>query len=172
MVEALLRVKRRVDVAVDGVVRLLLALFASVIFVGVITRYLFNLPLAWSEEVSRFSFVWLSLLGAETCLRERGHLGVDLFMQYVPASLRRGIEVGVQVAMGGLLGVLFVGGIELTRVTHAQASPALGMPMSYVYAAVPIGAGLMFLELGLQTLAGRSLAGAPMAPGERRAPHA
>jgi TRAP-type C4-dicarboxylate transport system permease small subunit len=74
--------------------------------------------------------------------------------------------------MGVLLGVLFIGGIELTRVTHAQASPALGMPMSYVYAAVPLGAGLMLLEIGIQALGGRSLAGEPTGPGERRAPHA
>ena len=57
-----------------------------------------------------------------------------------------------------LLGVVLYSGIRVTQVTHAQASPALGLPMSLVYGAVPVGAALMLLEL-LMAVRGRPRAG-------------
>ena len=148
----LAQVKRSFDRLVDVAVMMLTAVLASVVFVAVVTRYFFNFPLAWSEEVSRYSFVWLSFLGAEVCLRKGAHIGVDLLVRSFPGSIQHHLETGGRLVMGIMLAVLFIAGIKVTVVAHDQQSPALGMPMSYVYLALPVGAALMLWELLIQSL--------------------
>jgi TRAP-type C4-dicarboxylate transport system permease small subunit len=62
------------------------------------------------------------------------------------------LETGGRLVMGVMLAVLFIAGIKVTVVAHDQQSPALGMPMSYVYLALPVGAALMLWELLIQSL--------------------
>jgi TRAP-type C4-dicarboxylate transport system permease small subunit len=149
--------KRALDWLIDGTTIGLMAILATVVFVAVITRYFFNLPLAWSEEVSRYSFIWATFLGAVICLREGTHLSVDLLVQRLSPLHRRRLEIVGGMLTASLLGVVLYSGIQVTQVTHAQASPALGLPMSIVYSAVPVGAALMLLEL-LAAVRGRSRA--------------
>lgn len=151
----MIQAKRSLDRLIDMAIRLLLALLASTVFVAVIARYLFNFPLAWSEEVSRYSFVWLSFLGAEVCLRGRAHIGVDLLVKALPSTIQHLVEMGGRLLMGVMLVVLLIAGIKITPVTFDQQSPALGIPMSYVYLAVPVGTALMLLELLCQAFSYR-----------------
>jgi TRAP-type transport system small permease protein len=139
--------KRGLDWLIDWTTIGLMAVLAIVVFVAVITRYFFNLPLAWSEEVSRYSFIWATFLGAAVCLREGAHLSVDLLVHRLSPAHQRRLEIVGRGLTAAFLGVVLYSGIRVTQVTHDQASPALGLPMSAVYVAVPVGAALMLLEL-------------------------
>jgi TRAP-type C4-dicarboxylate transport system permease small subunit len=143
------RLKRALDRVIDWTTIGLMAVLAAVVVVAVVTRYFLNLPLAWSEEVSRYSFIWATFLGAAICLREGTHLSVDLLVRRLSPDRRRHAATAARVLMALLLGIVLYSGIEVTRVTHAQQSPALGIPMSWVYLAVPVGATLMLLELAI-----------------------
>jgi len=149
--------KRPLDRLVNVCVTVLMAVLALVVVVAVITRYLLNFPLAWSEEVSRYSFVWLSFLGAEVCLRGEGHIGVDLLVRGLPTNVQRCLDKWGKLLMGVMLLAVLISGIKVTVVAHDQQSPALGIPMSCVYLAVPVGAALMLLELLVQALGYREV---------------
>jgi len=150
----LIRAKRALNNVMDRCVMLLMALLAVVLFIAVIMRYFFNLPLAWSEEVSRYAFVWLSFLGAEMCFRANAHVGVDLLVQTFPASLQNAVRRFGQVLAGLFLLGLLVSGISVTLATSDQLSPALGIPMCLVYGAVPVGTALMLLDWIVQVGSG------------------
>jgi TRAP-type C4-dicarboxylate transport system permease small subunit len=146
----LMEAKEQLNRVLDLCVIVLLAALAGVLFVAVITRYFFNFPLAWSEEVSRYAFVWVSFLGAELCLRINIHAAVDLLVKTLPPRVQRVVwRIGQTLVAIFLIGLL-ISGIHITRVAHDQLSPALGIPMSFVYSAVPVGAALMLLELLIQ----------------------
>lgn len=155
--ELLIRAKRPLNRVVDACVMALMAVLAVVLFIAVLTRYLFNFPLAWSEEVSRYAFVWLSFLGAELCFRTNMHVGVDLLVKVFPLRLQEIVWRAGQALAGFLLIGLLTAGINITAVAHDQLSPALGIRMSWVYVAVPVGAALMLLELVIQIGRGRTL---------------
>jgi TRAP-type C4-dicarboxylate transport system permease small subunit len=148
----LIRAKRLLNRAVDACVMSLMAVLAVVLFLAVITRYMFNFPLAWSEEVSRYAFVWLSFLGAELCFRANMHIGVDLLVRLFPLRVQQIVWRGGQALAAILLIGLLIAGINMTALTYDQLSPALGIPMSFVYLAVPVGAALMCLELVIQVV--------------------
>src|SRR3712207_9594758 len=69
-----------------GLIALFLAVMVVLVFGNVVLRYAFNSGITVSEELSRWLFVWLTLLGAIVAMREHGHLGVDSLVKRLPTS--------------------------------------------------------------------------------------
>ena len=137
--EILLKVEKAVGSA-------LLLVLSVTIFVQVIFRFLIDLPLAWSEELSRYSFVWLTMVVAPICIRLRANINTGTLGRL---SQRTALVVEL---CGHLLillfaGVLLIWGCMLLDVVKLQRSPAIGLPMYWVYAAIPFGAALMIIEI-------------------------
>jgi TRAP-type C4-dicarboxylate transport system permease small subunit len=125
----------------------LLAVLSLAIFAQVLCRFVFDFPLAWSEEVSRYSFIWLIMVVAPICVREGANISMDMLVSRVPAALARVCELLGFALVLVLLVVLAAWGGKILGIVAAQRSPALGISMAWVYAAVPVGAGLMIIEL-------------------------
>lgn len=145
----------------------LLGSLAVTILLQVVARYLLDFPLAWSEEISRYSFVWLTMIVAPICIRKGVNLGIDV----VTAALPRRAALATQVVSHAVVLVLsvtlVVWGVSILVIVREQTSPALGLPMHAVYAAIPTGAALMTLELLVQLgTALRQLVAAP--PSDRQ----
>jgi TRAP-type C4-dicarboxylate transport system permease small subunit len=142
--------------AVNGVVRwlviVLMLVMTVTVFLQIVFRYVFNIPLGWSEELARFSFVWVSFFGASALMRVREHVNVTVFVDNFPPRLR-----AVCVLVANLCALIFayyfvVGGIALTTNEWAQLAPAMQIPMGWVYVVIPISAVLMATWIVLQTI--------------------
>ena len=122
------------------------------VFAQVVTRYVFNQPPTWTEELARFCQVWIILLASSLCLRKGSHLAVD----YVGPSLTPGLRRAVTVIIGCLIAtysaVVVIWGIRLLMIGLLQTSPAMQLNMGLVYLVFPIAGGLMLLESVLATL--------------------
>lgn len=139
-------VLHQVEKAIGGA---LLLLLSTTIFVQVVFRFLLDLPLAWSEELSRYSFVWLTMLVAPICIRLRANISTGT-LGSVPPRLALTLELAGHILVLVFVGVLLVWGTMLLGVVQMQRSPAIGIPMYWVYAAVPTGAALMIIEVVAQ----------------------
>jgi len=122
------------------------ATIVVVVFGQVVSRFLFNAPFSWSEELARYLQVWLIMLGSATCLRKGLHLTVDYAIHSLPQGIKRNLQLLSITAILFFLGVVFVSGISLIAATLNQRTPALQMPVWVVYLAIPVGSLLMFLE--------------------------
>ncbi len=118
-----------------------------VVFLQVIYRYLLAQPLHWSEELARYLFVWISILGAALSVQKRGHVGMDFFFKMLPDKGRRYLIFLIYLLMGVVVLVILVQGIFLVQKTAAQQSPAMEISMGWAYASLPAGAALMVLHL-------------------------
>jgi TRAP-type C4-dicarboxylate transport system permease small subunit len=140
----------------NSVIKYILVIMLIVMFilttVQVILRYVFNSALSWSEELVRFVFVWATFLGAAIGVKEHIHIGVDAVVNLLPASLRRGADTIVYLIILAFGVVMIAAGMPVVSMTHSQLSPALEMPMSYVYIAIPF-AGLLTMIYALVELA-------------------
>ncbi len=119
-----------------------IALFAFIIIIGsyqIITRYIFNSPSTISEELLTFSFTWLALLASSLVFSKREHMR----MGYL-ADKFKGKSAHILSIISELLVLLFsaliliYGGLSITKLTKTQITASLGVPMSYIYAVVPI----------------------------------
>jgi TRAP-type C4-dicarboxylate transport system permease small subunit len=93
-------------------------------------------------------------------VKDRSHFVITILTARFSVSARAWLEVGIALATSALLYVVFDRGLGLALLNRNQESPALGVPMSVPYAAVPLGAMLMLVFLWLDLLIKRGDAGA------------
>jgi TRAP-type C4-dicarboxylate transport system permease small subunit len=119
----------------------ILGLFAMVVstLIGVADRFVVGSGLPWPEELARFLLIWTSLLSAAVAAKHQAHFRLTFFYERLGAI---GALIIDGITVGSLLFVAWQG-ILLVEIFHFQTSPALGIPMSFVYAAVPASTMLM-----------------------------
>lgn len=141
---------------IDGLVRWIVIVFMLIMSVAVslqiVFRYVFNAPLGWSEEVARFSFVWVSFFGASALLRVREHINVNVFVDRFPPRVRATCVFLADLVALICIYFFVVGGISLTTNEWRQLAPATEIPMGWVYLAIPISATLMAIWAVIQTI--------------------
>ena len=121
----------------------LVAAMTCITFLQVVCRYAFNSPLVWSEELARYLFVWIALIGAGAAVRTGGHYGLDLLYGNLPAAVRPWMGGLVSLIVAAFAAVLLVEGIEETAQASVQTASSLPIRMHWAYAAIPVGAALM-----------------------------
>ncbi|HWU41256.1 MAG TPA: TRAP transporter small permease, partial [Candidatus Acidoferrum sp.] len=125
----------------------ILAAMTILVFLTVIYRYFLLAPISWGEEMARFLFIALSMLGASLAMKDRSHFAITILTARFPAPVRAWLEVVVALGATALLAIVIDKGWSLTLLNQNQISPALGVPMSIPYLAVPLGATLMVIFL-------------------------
>jgi TRAP-type C4-dicarboxylate transport system permease small subunit len=123
---------------------ILLAVFC---FAQVFWRVALRDPLAWSEEVSRYLFVWLTFIGAATAVGEWSHFQVDVLIGKLPRAPARCFRIFCYLAILFFAYIMAFHGWELLHRIRTQSSPALQLPMILPYAALPLSGLLMALHL-------------------------
>lgn len=110
----------------------------------VVMRYVFSAPWAWSEELARYSMVWLAMLGAALASRHAQHVAI---LDLLPLSDRgrRILFVVTTLISLALFAFLFWQSWNIAERVGRQTMAALRISMSYAYAALPVGFMLMIL---------------------------
>lgn len=120
---------------------------ALVVLLGVFTRYILNDSLAWTEELARYSMIWLSWLGGGIAIRRGAHIAVEFFTDALSEKARSAVVMVGRLGVFFFLGVCLWYGLQLTARVSAQSTIALGISMQIPYAAIPIGSFLMAYHL-------------------------
>ena len=148
----MLNILRKVDNAINKVYMALSVGLLTVVIVStaiqVFTRYVMNASLSGTEEIARFAFVWMSMMGASLCVRTNGHAVVSILNDSLKhkVKLKKSHDILIQILMicGAL--VLLIYGWSLTRQTSMQRSAGLGISIAYTYACIPVGAFGMIIN--------------------------
>ncbi len=130
----------------------------------VISRYAFNSPLGWTEELIKLLMVWWTFL-AIGVLAFRGRLlGIDAVIMALPAATAHRVMAFAQLLSAFIIGWLAYLGVRLVGLAGTQITPSLDIPYAVIYASLPIGLGLAalgFLVRGGIHLRAGFTAGAP-----------
>ena len=107
-------------------------------YIGFIPRYI------WTEEMARFCFIWVILVGSMIAVRDSTHFTVDLLPK---AKTKRGEAFGRMfvdfwILMTAL--VFIIWGWPLVKFGLLQTSEMAELPMVYIYAAWPV-AGITWI---------------------------
>ena len=114
---------------------------------NVILRYGFNSGLSISEEVSRFIFVWLTVLGSIVALKDGLHLGVDTLVRRLPKPARFLCYWLSHALMLWCCWLIWTGSWELTKNNLHNVAALSGIPVAVMYGAGLVAAALMALIL-------------------------
>jgi TRAP-type C4-dicarboxylate transport system permease small subunit len=157
--------KQTIDRILGFCLVLLMAVMTLDVLWGVITRYLLGSQASWSEELARFLLIWIGILGAAYASGQRMHIAIDLLQPSLSAVRQKRLSrfISLLIILFALT-VMVIGGLRLIYITKTlgQLSPALRIPMSVIYAVVPLS-GLLIIYY--KTLELRQ----PIVPGESSA---
>lgn len=142
---------------IENVFVTLLVLTATVVaVVQVVARYVFNNSLYWSEELILYSLITMSFLTMGMGVRYASHISVEAIYAITGPRMARALQVGA-----ACLGLIFAGALiyygsrlSMSTMRMGQLSPAMRVPVGYVYLIIPIAGGFMVLRylLILQSL--------------------
>jgi TRAP-type C4-dicarboxylate transport system permease small subunit len=132
---------------------LLLAVMAMVMGVQVVARYVFNYSLTWSEELTRYMFIWSSFLSISYCTKEQISIKIEQIVAVLPTKVHAIFKIIEKLVML----VFFVYMIKYAynfvqaSVLSGQISPACRIPMYFIQVAPLVGFILTIIRL-LQSL--------------------
>ena len=136
-----------VELICRKLIGILMALMVIVMCYQVVLRYVFNDANIWSEEVTRYMFVYAVLFGSFVVVRRNSHLQVDFLINLMKGNLKRYFTLVTSVVVLAFLVYLLPLSYNLALDTMRSVSPGLNLPMGWVYMAIPIGTLLMILGM-------------------------
>jgi C4-dicarboxylate transporter, DctM subunit len=147
MTNILRAVSDRVNTAATGLLIVAAFTMVTAVFLQVIFRYILLMPLSWSEELARYTFMWTTFLGASVALRFNSLPNITLGLKFFPARIRPYLYL---VTNG--LSLLFcyqviIQGTKLAWAALPDKSPGLDVTIAWAYAALPIGALFMLIHI-------------------------
>jgi len=140
----------------DQILAIILVLLMGAMVVNVtwqvISRYVFQNPSSFTDELTRYMLIWLGLLGAAYVAGQEQHLAIDLLPQRLTGPKGYGLKIlvhGLILLFAGV--VMVVGGGNLVYITYIleQKSAALRLPLAWVYLIVPISGLVVMVYQGI-----------------------
>lgn len=128
---------------------ILLLVMSVLVFLQVLSRYVFLYPFPWVEELTRYLMIWMTLLGSAVAVRSGKHITVDVLDAVLkkPALL---FAYRLFVNLAGIVFSLFLAkyGWEIVQrlLTFPQESDTLRIPFYYIHGSFLVGALLMMLH--------------------------
>jgi TRAP-type C4-dicarboxylate transport system permease small subunit len=151
---------RALRLFMNSAVVILFAVMAFCVLGEVVGRHFFRSSHAALSEIAVYSLIWLSLVGGGVAMQRNQHIGIDVLIVLCPKIVQQIVVLISAIIAIWFLWVVFDGGLTLMARGTMQRSPAMQIPMSYIYLAIPIGAAYFALELVLSSIARLSGKGA------------
>ncbi len=125
-----------------------LAVLVLVLAAQVFFRYVLHIGLSWSEEVSRFIFVWFVYISASLAAQRGSHIRVTLFARLLPVPERYVFLLADAIWIGFNAFVVAAGVLLISRtLQYPVYSTSLFLPLAYVYIVIPLAHALMILRI-------------------------
>lgn len=144
--------------AMEWLLMTILALMVILVFGNVVLRYGFNSGIVFSEEVSRFLFIWMVFLGSVLMLRDNGHLGVHTLTKLMPLAGKKVCKFLSDVITFACCVLLTIGGWRVAILNMPNIAPVSEIPLGVVFLAClvcSVGMGILLLNSMYRLLTGK-----------------
>lgn len=139
------------------------AIMLALLLIQVFCRYLFEMPLAWAEEMVRYTYIGVSFLGASVALRERTHISIDILPSLLESKIKDPakkefcldiLDVFSSIVQTALFAVIFVWMLEynIDLDVKNQITTAMQWPMWLMCLPVTVSCALMSFHGLLNTV--------------------
>lgn len=120
--------------------------FSCLALTQVVCRYVFNNSLSWSDQACRYLFCVTTFMGAAICVREQGHITIDILAEILPKRFLKYQAVVVSIFIAALSALLIVTGWHLAVRNLGQDTTTLPLTMGTIYMMIPISSAIMAIN--------------------------
>lgn len=143
--KAIHRIGRWSGMISDHVIGWLLLASVLLNLTQVFTRYAMNDPVFWTEEMVRYTTVWLTFAGAAAASLYGDHMDMNLFLDVKNARFQSWHQAFLNLIVLGFSVLIIWQGTKFCILNGMQTAPATGLRMVYVYGATVVGGILLAL---------------------------
>ena len=144
---------RGLGLVVDVVAAILVLVEVAILSTTVVSRYVLNQPVTWSDELASLVFLWLGMLGTVGALRRNEHMRLTLFLGNLRPQTRAVVDLVATACVAVFLALLVGPTLRLVEQDYDILSADLGIPAAYGVAAVSASVILMLVSTALRVAA-------------------
>lgn len=116
-----------------NVVGILLLIMSVLAFTQVITRYCFFYSIVWGEEVTRYCMIFMTFFGASFAVSSQEHISIDMLSGVLKKYINIKVILNLIILIFSLFFIFYSGNLVLKTFHSWQLTPAIRVPMFYVY---------------------------------------
>lgn len=136
-----MELRNKIDKTLGSALTIIMGLMVVNVLWQVFSRFVLGAPSSFTDELSRYLMIWVGILGAAYVSGRNMHVAIDVVPLKTGPATQKKLRVLVF-----LLVILFafaamvVGGLRLVYISFllGQTSPALQIPLAFVYAVIPV----------------------------------
>ena len=139
-------IRDKIDRFLGWVLVVIMSLMVVNVLWQVFSRFVLGDPSSYTEELARYLMIWVGVLGAAYVSGKNKHVAID----YFPTKFSEKNQIKVKVFVKWLIMIFaffafVIGGSRLVYITYVleQLSPALQIPLAFVYLVIPISGVLI-----------------------------
>lgn len=147
----MLKTRKTIDRYLAIALILIMAILVVDVVWQVLARYIVKSPSSYTDELARYLLIWVGLLGSAYAMGKKKHLAIDILPSKLTGRPRVVLDAFINIlVIAFAFLVLVIGGVRLVYITLNlnQISPALGIPLGYIYLVLPLS-GLLIIFYGL-----------------------
>lgn len=126
---------------------LLFAALTSVITLQVSSRYIFHNPVLWTEEVARYLFLWVVMMGSALSVKTERHFAIEFFdydkVHNIP--LRKMLRMVPHLAFITLALIMVITGSQYVEMSKLRMGQMARINLKYIFVSIPISGGTIIL---------------------------
>lgn len=133
--------RKRVDQFLASCLVVIMGAMVINVLWQVFSRFILNNPSSFTDELARYLMIWLGVLGAAYVSGRNMHVAIDVIPSKLNPKLQKFLLNWVYIIIIAFsLTAMVIGGSRLVYITLIlkQSSPALQIPLAWVYAIIPI----------------------------------
>ena len=133
----------------EYMVVILTSIMTILLFLQVLVRFVLNLPLAWVEEISLYSMVWLCYFGCSLAIKKREHLKMEIITNFLRPKAKKVFDL-ISLVLFFAFAVFVLYHVTLLTadiLQRGQVTAVLEIPKWIPYAGVPVAFLLMLIRM-------------------------
>lgn len=137
----------KIQNAISGIIGIALIGIMCIVLIQTLTRHVIFYSLPWSEELSRYLFVIMIMLGINIAVSKDMMVRIDMVDNLLSERAKRILKIGQNIIALLIATIFFYSSIDLVSNGFVQKSSAMQIPMSTVYVFVSIGFLLTMISI-------------------------
>ncbi len=129
----------------EKVLGVLLVVMVVLLFLQVVTRYIFRGHLLWAGEMAVWIFVWITYLGSVVLYIKKKHIVVDILSTILPKRINRVMEGVSSLLVVAFLLLLFYHSIPVVISYSKQQATSLAISKLFLFSSLTVSCVLMLL---------------------------
>jgi TRAP-type transport system small permease protein len=137
---------------IDIFASMMMVLLTLVVFGEVLSRYVFNFPLVFSNELTKLLFPWIIFIAAISVTKNEGHLSINYFRELLPRAGQKWAFVFVKLVMLYFSVYMMISSYQIAQAVARQQLPMLRISKAWLYASIVVSFALITIILIYQLI--------------------